>query len=52
MLLFTDWQPVAAPEGTEESSQEPAKLLVDKIELKAGVLSQRGKTAKAGWNFR
>ena len=41
MVLFTDWQPVAAPAEAEENAQEPVKLLVDKIALKGGSLSTR-----------
>ena len=39
MVLFTDWQPVAAPGGAGEAAQGPAKLLVDKITFKGGSLS-------------
>ncbi len=41
MVLFTDWQPVAAPGDSEGTAQKPVKLLVDKITLKGGSLSTR-----------
>ncbi|HEX9019635.1 MAG TPA: DUF748 domain-containing protein [Nitrospirota bacterium] len=45
MVRFTDWQPVAAPPGAEETAEEtgrePARLLVDRIALKGGSLSTR-----------
>ncbi len=41
MVLFTDWQPVSAPTGTEENAQGPVKLIVDKIAIKGSSLSTR-----------
>jgi len=40
-VLFTDWQPVSAPTGTEEKEQGPVKLIVDKIALKGSSLTTR-----------
>ncbi len=41
MLQFTDWQPVPAAAEGEETAQQPASILIDNIELKAGKLSTR-----------
>ncbi|HEY6011295.1 MAG TPA: DUF748 domain-containing protein, partial [Nitrospirota bacterium] len=38
-VMFTDWQPAAAAEGSEEHAREPARLLVDRITFKGGSLS-------------
>lgn len=40
-VLFTDWQPVSAPTGTEENEHGPVKLTVDKIAFKGSSLSTR-----------
>jgi uncharacterized protein involved in outer membrane biogenesis len=41
MLQFLDWEPVPVAGEGEDDTQEPAKVLIDAIGLKAGSLSTR-----------
>lgn len=41
LLLFTDWQPAPASEGTDDGGHGPAQVRIDKIALTAGALSTR-----------
>ena len=40
-VLFTDWTPVSALEVAEEDGEEPVRLRIEKIALKAAALSTR-----------
>ena len=40
-VLFTDWTPVSALEVAEEDGEEPVRLRIEKIALKAGALTTR-----------